>query len=127
MEQVPLKEHIDKLFEERDKRYDQKFADTKIAVDAALAASEKAVIKAESAAERRFESVNEFRSTLADQQRTLMPRAETEALFKVMNDKIEILNTKENKSEGKTLGITQLMGYILFAITVIGFIISRLV
>src|SRR6185369_2256230 len=115
---ISLKEHFEDLLEEADKRYQQRFNDTKIAVDAALASSEKAVTKAETAAEKRFESVNEFRNTLADQQRTLMPRAETEALFKVVNDKIAALGSTQIKSEGKGLGIAQALGYILAAITI---------
>lgn len=60
------------------------------AVSAALAAADRAVAKAEMAADKRFEQVNEFRATLADQQRTLMPRAEVEVLMKAMTEKIEL-------------------------------------
>lgn len=42
--------------------------------------AEKAVLKAEISADKRFESVNEFRSTLSDQAGTFMPRKETESL-----------------------------------------------
>lgn len=59
-------------------RYEQRFKDSGTAVQAALGAADRAVMKAEGAAEKRFEGVNEFRQTLADQQRTLIPRAEAE-------------------------------------------------
>ena len=58
------------------------------AVSAALAAADRAVIKAEIAAEKRFDSVNEFRSLVSDQQRTLMPRVETELLIRTLNERI---------------------------------------
>jgi transglutaminase/protease-like cytokinesis protein 3 len=61
------------------------------AVNAALVAADRAVSKAEAASEKRFDSVNEFRATLADQQRSLMPRMETETLFKNMTEKIEAI------------------------------------
>lgn len=45
-------------------------AATKESVSVAMSASEKAIVKAEMAAEKRFESLNEFRQQLADQQAT---------------------------------------------------------
>lgn len=42
----------------------------------ALAAADKAVTKAETATEKRFEGVNEFRQQLADQTSTFLPRSE---------------------------------------------------
>ena len=65
------------------------FLAQKEAVNAALAAADRAVSKAELASEKRFESVNEFRATLSDQQRTLFPRAEAEAIFKSLEAKLE--------------------------------------
>ena len=50
-------------------------------LDQRLDAADRAVMKAEAAADKRFESVNEFREQLRDQAATLMPRAETEARF----------------------------------------------
>jgi acyl-CoA reductase-like NAD-dependent aldehyde dehydrogenase len=69
---------------------DAAFSAQKESVAAALAAADRAVQKAETSAEKRFEAVNEFRETLADQQRSLMPRAETEALMKAMDAKLEV-------------------------------------
>jgi len=54
-------------------------------------AIEKAVTKAEGAADRRFESVNEFRGQLNDQTRTLLPRPEADTKFRAQDDKIEAL------------------------------------
>ncbi len=114
----------------------------KTAVDIALGAADRAVTKAEIAAEKRFESVNEFRSTLSDQQNTFMPRGETTALFKSMDEKIsgiqsncdnkleairasfeknneslskEIASLRESRSEtsGKTSGANALWGYLV--------------
>lgn len=45
----------------------------------ALTASEKAVQKAEVAADKRFDAVNEFRAQLSDQAGLFMPRAEYDA------------------------------------------------
>jgi len=48
-------------------------------LDQRLDAADRAVMKAEAAADKRFESVNEFREQLREQAATLMPRAEAEA------------------------------------------------
>ena len=61
--------------------YDQRFIDQDRAVQAALNAAEKAVTKAETASEKRFDAVNEFRAQLADQAQTFIPRAEAELQF----------------------------------------------
>lgn len=113
------KELLMKVIEANDVRYDQRFeaskeaitaalSAAKEAITAALSASDRAVLKAESANEKRFEGVNEFRSTLADQQRTLMPRTEAEAIFKNMGEKIdansklisETLSNREGRGQG---------------------------
>jgi hypothetical protein len=70
----------------------------------ALAASEKAIIKAEIANEKRFENVNEFRATLADQQNTLLPRTEYTVQHKAMTDRIDELERLTRYSTGKGAG-----------------------
>ncbi len=72
----------------------------------ALAASEKAITKAEIAHERRFESVNEFRATLADQQATLLPRTEYSVQHKAITDRIEELERSSRYSTGKGAGLS---------------------
>lgn len=62
------------------------------AVAAQLTAQQAAVAKAENASEKRFESVNEFRQTLGDQARQLMPRLESEAMHKAMLDRHNLAN-----------------------------------
>lgn len=60
----------------------------------ALASSDKATSKAETANEKRFESVNEFRAQLTDQARTFMPRAEAEAIIRRSTERIEELTAR---------------------------------
>ncbi len=64
----------------------------KEAVAAAIAAADRAVNKAELASEKRFEGVNEFRKSLDDYQRLLMPRAEAEKENKAISDRITEVN-----------------------------------
>lgn len=140
-ERIAIKTHYDTLLIEYDRRYQARFvaseqavkdafAAQEKAINAALAASEKAVLKAETASEKRFEGVNEFRGQLGDQQRTLMPRAEAEALVKALNEKLEAIAIASNqglsalvarldRTEGRGQGGHDAYGYMYAAVGVI--------
>jgi len=79
------------LLEERDRRYCERFKAQDDKTILALTSAKEAVGKAEAATERRFESVNEFRATLSDQARDLMPRKEADQRFQALADRIEVL------------------------------------
>ena len=131
---ITLKEYFEVIVGINDKRYEQRFNDTKIVVDAALIAADKAVAaalagqkeavtKAEVAAEKRFESVNEFRNTLSDQQRTLLPRLEAEVKFinieknfDSMLKEISGLRVSIANHSGVGMGMRELWGYVVGAI-----------
>lgn len=93
---------------------------------AALAAADRAVAKAEAASERRFESVNEFRNTLSDQARLLMPRSEAEQALKGLSDKIDILTSRINQRDDRGRGMGDVWGFIVGAIGILALIISYL-
>jgi len=65
------------------------FASADKAVASALLAAEKAVDKAERAANERFAAVNEFRAQLADIMTSLISRAEAEAKFQALTEKLD--------------------------------------
>lgn len=111
-----LKQYIDSQFHAADQRYEQRFSDSGTAVNAALMAAEKAVTKAEAASEKRFESVNEFRATLADQQRTFIPRAEAEMRMGVLENQLQILTANSVERRGQATGMQNLWAYIVAAI-----------
>jgi hypothetical protein len=127
-----LHEHIRVLIAASDKRYEQRFecfehnielrfTEQKSATAAALAAADRAVQKAETAAEKRFESVNEFRNTLGDQQRNLMPRSEVDVLVKGLESKVEGLKEQVNQIHDERRGVVGGWGY---AVGVIGFVLT---
>ena len=60
-------------------------------VEIRLEAMERAVSKAEAAADRRFEAVNEMRAMVTDAARSYMPRAEFETAIRAINEKLEFL------------------------------------
>jgi hypothetical protein len=107
---------VEKLMDERDRLYLEKFRASEVAVDRAITASdkqtatsflasEKAIMKAEEAQREYNIRSNEFRGQLDDQAKTLMPRLETQTLFKAYEDKLEdmkrqLSELREYKSEG---------------------------
>jgi hypothetical protein len=116
--------HLLAILEERDKRYGQRFTDLETALRAALAASEKAILKAEMATERRFEAVNEFRSTLSDQAGQFITRSEAEAATARNTERIQELTDRINRSEGRGAGLGAGWGYLVAAVGVIAAVIA---
>lgn len=79
----------------------------------ALEAAEKAVLKAESANERRFEAVNEFRATLSDQAAQFITRKEVEALLSAVNATLGRLESNAANQTGRGQGYGSLVSYAI--------------
>jgi len=125
---------VNTLIEGNDRRYEQRFEGQKAAIDAAfaaqkeainaaLAAADRAVAKAEAASEKRFEGVNEFRNTLSDQQRTLIPRSEVDVLVRGLNEKITQLTKQFDAMQAERAGLKGGWGY---AVGLVGFVLTLL-
>jgi phosphopantetheinyl transferase (holo-ACP synthase) len=87
-ESVSLREFIERTLNERDRIYGERFTSQKDAVAAALASAKEAVTKAEMAAEKRFEGVNELRGMANDILAKTMTRVEAEAELKAFDAKL---------------------------------------
>lgn len=88
---VPLKEYIEALLREKDLRDQQRYDAQDKAVRSAMEAAEKAVVKAENAANKRFEGINEFREAYKDIIAQQIPRAEAEQRFTMAAEKHDAL------------------------------------
>jgi hypothetical protein len=117
------------LVDERDHRYEDRFTAMDEKTGLALTSSKEAVAKAETATEKRFDSVNEFRKTLADQASGFMPRQEYTSNHTALQEKMEamkqgldkeIASLRESRSqgEGKSSGFSASWG-IAVSITVL--------
>jgi hypothetical protein len=89
------------------------------AVNAALASADRAVAKAEASADKRFENVNEFRASLNDQTRTLMPRAEHEQAVRTLAEKIDVLTARVNQRDDRGRGMGALTGWIVSGVLLV--------
>ena len=106
---VPLREYVEAMLHQRDKQ-----------VDAAIAAAALATSKAESATEKRFEGVNEFRAALDDASKRQVPRAEYAQALNQIDEKIDAvkgaLDSKIADLKGSNrAGASALWGYIVGA------------
>lgn len=97
-----LKEHLEKILDEKDR-----------AVSTALDSQEKAILKAEDAAERRFELLNELRGGVAT-------REQFEALEKRVSDHQTRLDTVQGRDSGKDISWGKLLGAAGFVSTLLG-------
>lgn len=116
------------VINERDRQYGQRFDAQEKAVAAALAAAKEAVVKAEAASDKRFESVNEFRKTLTDQTGTFIPRTEAEVKFKSLEEKVAEVRTFQVQALGRSEGINWLWGLLVggggLLVTALGFSVA---
>ena len=121
------------LMNERDRRYSELRKDDREAVEAAFAASEKAIVKAEQAQTAYNVSHNDLSRKLDDQNKATIPRPEIMALFGAVDQKLESMRTsfdkdietlstdirglRESRSEigGSKTGSREIMAYIIAA------------
>jgi hypothetical protein len=124
---VSVLDHINARLAEMDLRYTQRHDAAQKAVEAALAAAEKAVGKAEIAATRRFEAVNEFRGQLADQAGRFLTRDEYEARHQSLAERIAAIKEIVDKDTGRGTGLQSGWGYLIGAVGLISAVIAILV
>ena len=92
----------------------------------------KIVVKAENATDKRFESVNEFRSQLSDQHATFARKAEIDISISAMNEKIDgvIAQNIRNAGSGQgfnTAWVIFLGGTTLLAtLTAVAFAVAKM-
>jgi hypothetical protein len=103
-----LKEHYDYVLRVRDEKIDQKFSSLELAV-----------LKAEQATEKRFESVNEFRAQLADQGRTFVPRNEYESGQKDQSSIIDELKVRLDRIETMKAGGNVVWAYVIAGVSLL--------
>lgn len=118
---------IRKTISESDRRYEQRFDAQEKATMVAIGSAKEAVNKAETANERRFDAVNEFRGQLNDQANTFLPRSEYSARHETLENRVSEITDRLNRSEGQSKGSEITMGRIYAAIAAVGVILGILV
>jgi hypothetical protein len=96
--------------------FDERMTAQREALTTALAAADKAVTKSESLVKRRFDSINEFRNTLADQHRNFVVKSEVDYRFGAIEEKVNSAVAILPDFRGKSQGMNALW-IILFSVT----------
>lgn len=112
-------EHINRVFEIHDAKYEQRFEAQEKAVAAALDSAKTAVNKADEAAQKRFEAVNEFRALVTDLIRTLMPRAEAEIAVRELSRRIADLERGRGEGSARGSGVKEGVALIVSGIALL--------
>jgi len=114
---------LDERYATQTKALDAAFVAAQASNQTALNSAERAVAKAEIAADKRFDSVNEFRAALSDQTNTFITRKEAEAQTNRNAEDIQKLSARVEHSEGRgsgiTAGWTYLVGFASLVATII--------
>lgn len=87
-------------------------------------ATSTAITKAESATEKRLDSMNEFRQSLADQSNRFMPRVETDAKLDALNKTVDALEKRLGSAEGKYSGMLAIGAGVVSALAAIGSVVA---
>jgi hypothetical protein len=98
-----------------------------------LAASKEALSKALATSDKRLESMNEFRGSLADQNRLQMPRAEAEVLIKGLAERLancELEISQQRAMQAGTVGgksnIVMIVGLVATVVSIIAVALTLL-
>lgn len=118
-EEVSLREYVDMRFEEGHKALDVALQTREIREKERFTSLEKAIDKAEAAADKRFESVNEFRRTLSDQTINFIPRKEAERGMVAGAEKLAELTQRFDRMEGRGSGLNQGWAYLVAGVTLL--------
>jgi len=98
-----LKTYTERLLEERDQRYEDRFEAQADSIKLALQATDKAMELARLSMEKRLDQMNEFRQALQDQTRSYTTRAEFVSALKAQTDALGVhCATEDAKEEAQT-------------------------
>lgn len=121
-----LKEHFDTRLTAMDQALKLALNGVNERTDRAFLNSEKAIQKEEEKQQAYNKSHNDLSLQMLEQNKATMPRVETEARFKAMEDKIGLVRDQVSGVVSTGKGMSQLWGYIVAAIAVVAFILDRL-
>ena len=101
MNEVPLKEYLERLLEQIDKRYEQRFIDAEKLTNAAFQASKEAIVKAETAQNSYNSTHNELSRKMDGQYKEMTPRSETQTLERSLTHEIQLVREASKELAGR--------------------------
>lgn len=125
-EGISIRDYLDDKLENLEKSIDIRFESVARTTEAALSSADKATLKAESAAEKRFEGLNEFRGQQKDIIETFARRTEFRLVVDRLEQDIRNLQLARAKMEGKASAASVYIGYIIALTGIVIGVISLL-
>ncbi len=126
-----LEQRIDESMRAIDIRFEQRFTSLSDSISAAMSASDRAITKAELAADKRYEALNELRGMANDTLARTMTRDECEQRFNAVTEKLDSMQARIDRREGGGAGLQQgwvvlvgLAALVAAAVSVFGFLTS---
>ena len=133
-DRISIKSYVDALLEAHDRGVNVRFESFRSALhaierraEATLRAAEESAHRTETAIDRRFESVNEFRRALSDQTSNFVTRNEYVVEHKNLMARIELLEKDARISTGERQGYTTVVGIIFAVVIALGAAATALV
>jgi chromosome segregation ATPase len=125
------REYFDAVMRERDERYAQHFEMLRQLCEAqqrelqsALASLDRQIQRSEETTERRFDAVNTARRVGDDAARLMMPRSEAVQRDQALDDKIQALAARLDRSDGRSRGLNAGWAYLIAAIGMLASIVT---
>lgn len=119
-----LKEHFEKILEEKEKANNQRFAAQEKAIQTQDHNRDVAINKAETSIEKKSDAVYVKLTDLQKALTEVMLRPEIEARFKGLSEKLEDLKTSSDTGAGKSEGYVRYTGYIIAIIAIIFYLLN---
>lgn len=92
-----------------------------------FAASDKAIIKAEMAADKRSDASNEIRAAMVDQQKNFADKVQTEFRFSTLEQRMGEISTILSTTSGKSTGIGASVALLLQVISAIVSVVAVII
>jgi hypothetical protein len=119
-----LKSYIERVIDEHDRRYAERFVSQEKATQVALNSAAEAVAKAEANAEKWRANANEWRAAMTDRERNFMSREQADTQFEALEKQIDELKTYRDSAEGRAGGLSAGWGFLIGAVGLVGAIIA---
>jgi hypothetical protein len=121
-----LHDHFTELLNEMDKRYEQRFHAQEILRKENDVLNNRALVSALAANEKRLDAMNEFREQLKDQSASFIGRAELMQNTKMFDDKIDVIERRLDRTDGKGEGINVIWLFVVNGGSVVLLIIQTI-
>lgn len=124
---VQLKEHFEKILEEKEKANNQRFEAQEKAIQTQDHNRDVAISKAEASIEKKSDAVYVKLTDLQKALTEVMLRPEIEVRFKALTEKVDDVKASRDKNEGKGQGGKDIMDIIKLVIVIAGFLLGYFV